>query len=568
VDDFHQHHDAGLTREQAQRQLDSVLKLLDYLGFEYKPSKTINVTRQCEYVGFVIDSEEGAVGITATRAASLRAAIADFRVQHGAARKAKDGKAARMSRRAVAQIIGKLQYVTRVVTGGQLHLQEGYAARDAFSDPETELNPSMRARWATSVDVDVGAAMLKELDFWDAELETLPSRPVYLKNVGAPSGFWTGVIAEDDEALDADGAFGISAEDIEVLTGDASGTMGGGWWRHERMAFRFQPEECAPIVSSNYRELKTAVAMLQRWGPRLRGRRVLIRTDNSTTASVVNSMSTQAPALQDLARDLYDVCREYGIIVSARHIAGLKNGLADRLSRLVRFASKAETDYGDWRFRHDEFEFLQAVIGRAFDIVACADALGENAHCERYCSHVDSVLERNLEGATVWANADWELLDELLPHFRKGYAAAPHDTAGVFIVPFWPQMAWWRHLRGFRVLAHYPKGTELFTAPGHSDGFLSDSDQSEPPPRRYCGTTNWPTVALYCPPAARTLHARSAGGALRGSGRRGGADDGAGAGETRLELRWAELSGIRERDLELVRALPARAVPRMRRADF
>ena len=150
-------------------------------------------------------------------------------------------------------------------------------------------------------------------------LLTMPGAPLYLDNTDVANGLWLGHITESDDVLDAEGIHGATALDVEVLTGDAAGRMGGGWWRTERMAFEFPIEQQAPNSSSNFREFATSVQMLKHWGEQLRGRRVLIRTDNITTAACINKRSSKFDTLRPLVQELLAVTKEFDLDVRASH---------------------------------------------------------------------------------------------------------------------------------------------------------------------------------------------------------------------------------------------------------
>jgi len=575
LDDFHLHHSIDASPEDARQQFRSVLLLLDSLGLVYKPSKSIWPTTECEYVGFVIDSVRRTVGITETRAASLRQEISDFLEQHPAGQQ--------VSRRGLARLTGKLQWVARVVAGGQHMLRGSYDSLQDFEDPTVALR-SVKSQWADKVLVRLSPRARAGMCAFEAALERLPGRPIFLENVEAANGFWEGFLPDSDDQLDADGVEGVSTEDVEVLTGDASGKMGGGWWRSKRYAFAFPPEEQAPARSSNFRELRTAVEMIRHWGPELRGRRVLLRTDNITTAASVNRLSTRHETLRPLVDELLELVQRFGIQLRARHIPGLRNWLADRLSRQIVLESRED---GDWRFRRDEFLHCQSRTGREFDTDACADPLGLNSHCERFHSRLDSTLDHTWAGHHTWCNADWQSLPDVLPHFRQAYASAPLSTSAVFVVPARPTAAWWRLLRGGQVIAFYPKGSDLFSAPGlglmsagadgrvarESGGGLSVTLLERARAlenRTSCGPTHWPVVVVSFAPAlppSDSLAAPSS--ALARGGRLGGVARGAQhrPGDV-LGLRQPELSGDASTDAMLMRQLRPRVVRELRRADF
>jgi hypothetical protein len=529
--------------------------LLDYLGFQYKPSKNIYPAREVEYIGFVINSEKRHVSITPDRAAKLIDAIDDFEAS---------SNASPPTRRELAGLIGQLQWVAQIAHGGQHHLQACYRARDAFLASDAArwegmtLTAAARARvqWAAHVRVAVDADVHKELRFWRELLTSRPRRRLYLNNLTVANGFWDGEIAETDEHLDRDGGDGVSAEDVEVFTGDAAGNAGGGWWRTRRMAVPFPLSERAPLKSSNFRELKTALAMLERWGPQLRGRRILVRTDNMTTMKVINKLTTASADLKPLAERIYALATEFDIDVRARHIPGLKNILADRLSRELFLRAG---DSGDIMLRRDEFAAIQRMQPRPFDMDACSDALGDNAHCECYFSFLDSCLEHSWKGKSVWCFPETHMIESTLRHFNAHFTSSPTDTSAAFLLPFWPQAPWWRLLRDFRVDAQYAKGAELFTEPGPPA-----QSQTAVPTRITSAATNYPMVVVSRPPVA---YGRGGGATARSwsSGAAGAAARDR-SGLERLALRERPLlTGYGSVDQGVVHRMPSRPVSRMRR---
>ena len=551
LDDFAMQHAAHLTEAECLEQFESVLTLLRELGLVFKQSKNVYPSTSALYVGFVIDSVAQTVNITEERARALAAEISALRQAAPAGTP--------VGRRTLAALIGKLQWVVQVVPHGQRLLLELYASRDAFCD-ESVRTRGLRAQWADGVTVALSAAADTELGDWLKRLAAMPGTPIYLTDLGMPSGFWKGRIPETDEELDREGNLGQSGEDVTVITGDASGRASGGWYLDRRMVHLFPPEECAPVRSSNYRELKTVLLMLQRWGAELRGRRVLVRTDNTTTACAVNRGFAKAEGLAEVAEAIRQLTSELQISLAARHVPGLKNGLADRLSRILHTVE--EPDRGDRRFRRDEFLRIQRAAGARFEVDACADVEGHNAHCRQFYSAADSALEHDWAGRLTWCHPDWELLPDLLGHFLREYAREPMTTAGVFVVPVWPGAKWWRRLRGFEVLDVYAEGSSLCTAP---ISVQTDSVQPGPVPREAAGGSPWLTAVL------RYGHrAGAAAGAQRqplpgGRGRPAPGGRAAVAGDE-LGVRQPVLSGDGAADEGLLRGLQPRLVRRLRRA--
>ena len=86
-----------------------------------------------------------------------------------------------------------------------------------------------------------------------------------------------------------------------------------------------------------------------------------------------------------------------------------------------------------------------------FTLDGCCDPSGSNSHVERFCSFVDSVLERDLRGEALWANPDYSdgrFVGRILRHFLEAYADVDYVTSGTFTLPAWVWALWWRLLRG------------------------------------------------------------------------------------------------------------------------
>ena len=82
------------------------------------------------------------------------------------------------------------------------------------------------------------------------------------------------------------------------------------------------PKELAPII--------LAVAM---WGPQGVGSKVCAQCDNMAVVYAINKKSGRDPTLANLLRLLALLCAVYDITLGARHLPGIKNTLADALSR-------------------------------------------------------------------------------------------------------------------------------------------------------------------------------------------------------------------------------------------
>ena len=482
VDDCVQRHSNSLTQAQALSQFQSVVRFLcEDLGVEVKRSKDILPCTAVDYTGIMIDTVEQTAYVTEERRLKYRQNTLDFLEKY------KPGD--QVSRRELASVIGKLQWAAQVIAGGQLKLTRCYWCRDLFCDSLLAQHGTAKQRWGKSVTVTFTPEACEDLKWWVDTLASDVKTKIYLSRHPLTSGFWKGLVREDDALLDRTSE---TEEGIIVFTTDASGFGGGGWWKNERLHKFYTIEEGPKYRSSNWREMDMVKSSLEHWGEQWRGRRVLVRCDNSVTVSSIQKGRVKVKTLHTLFSQLTEVCAKYDINLAARHIPGVANGLADRISRW-----KPKRDDGDWQLDHN-LVLKYADLTRSFDVDACADPLGRNAHAVRFWSALDSCLERSWAGLHVWCNPDFDMINEVVDHFKKGFTDDPTHSSVCFCVPVWFSQPFWRKLKGFRVLDFFPAGSEIFTSP---DYWVQSEHSPYPDKRVFRGVTKWGTVVLYHPPA-------------------------------------------------------------------
>ena len=212
--------------------------------------------------------------------------------------------------------------------------------------------------------------------------------------------------------------------------------------------------------------------------------------DNSTSCSIVRRQGSSTPELNALYERLRKVCEAKNIDIALRHIRGVDNVLADALSRYER-----GIDYSDWMFERAEYDWTEHQVGTKHQVDACCDPVGTNRLAPIFYSAVDDCVEYDWAGKDTWCNGDYNQLWRVLKHYKECRRRKPESTAATFCVPVWPTKPW-RLLRGFEVVALYPAGEELFTAPDwmklrHGDGtYKLDSV------RRKIKPTKWEVLTL------------------------------------------------------------------------
>ena len=81
-------------------------------------------------------------------------------------------------------------------------------------------------------------------------------------------------------------------------------------------------------------ELYAIVIAVETWAPKIAGKSVVLRTDNTATVSFINRMRGDIPAVMTLLRHLALTCLSFQILVKAVHVKGVNNIDSNLISRL------------------------------------------------------------------------------------------------------------------------------------------------------------------------------------------------------------------------------------------
>lgn len=120
--------------------------------------------------------------------------------------------------------------------------------------------------------------------------------------------------------------FDDAVRDVSLFS-DASGSFGcGAWWVHHWFQFEWPGSWkgrniTLPVV------LACAV-----WGPQWRGRMAVAHVDNKGAVAVLNSGCSKKGQIMHLMRSLFFIMAHYQILLSACHVPGAQNGIADAIS--------------------------------------------------------------------------------------------------------------------------------------------------------------------------------------------------------------------------------------------
>lgn len=367
------------------RERDLVLDTLRALGWYISVEKSSLVPeQQKQYLGFVVvtSGESPCVKVPGDK---LR------KVRHDVARLLKLAEAGPVSSKKVASVVGYCCSLTRAVIPARMYLRDVYRC----------LGGSARREQLISL----SPAALDNLRWWK------------------------------DHLADWNGKTLLPLPIDRTLTTDASEFGWGGHLDNILLA-RGSFDRTLRQSSSNKRELTAVLYSLRSFASNLQERSVLLLSDNSTVVAHVNNFGGRAASLDQISKQIHLFCAEKKISIRAKHIRGLDNVLADKLSR--------QRDPDDWTLKDHVFRRLERNWGpHTVDRFASF----ETAKTRRYNSRFN---DQQSEAVDCFSQ-DWKGENNYVcPPFRSIGRTIRHIVAcgadATLIAPFWPAQTWFHTL--------------------------------------------------------------------------------------------------------------------------
>lgn len=173
---------------------------------------------------------------------------------------------------------------------------------------------------------------------------------------------------------------------------------------------------------------------LEAFSATIAGQPLLVYTDNTANVAALNRGGSSDPTLSEIARHTLTRAWSLGIQVSAAHIAGKENVLADELSRV-------RVDYSDFKLHPALFERLCRQFFRpTHDLFATA----ANTQLPLFFSRLPQpgaaavdAFHQSWSQLRAYANPPFAIMGQVL---RKVLA----DQATIWLVaPVWTTAHWW-----------------------------------------------------------------------------------------------------------------------------
>lgn len=283
------------TRAACNTMYEALLSLLHELGFtvNMKPGKTEPPAQQQKFVGVLIDSVAMEARLDAEKLQQLRITLASFRHRKAA------------PRREVQSLAGLLNWVCKVVYGGRTFLRR---ILDAMGSGTA---PSQRLR--------LGGGFQRDVAWWLTSLTLFNGKALILPALRTrPREFQT-----DAEGSGAVGVF---------LFGGYVGLT------HQALKQLLPKETPPPGLHISVYETFAVLVAVRLFPEAVRNQHLCLRSDNTTTVAAVNKMTCTAgePSKTHIMRTLrrlFTASVQLNFRLTAQHVRGVDNGLADALSR-------------------------------------------------------------------------------------------------------------------------------------------------------------------------------------------------------------------------------------------
>ena len=367
----------------AAQHLEVLTHILQCLGFIINTEKSVmSPTQELEFLGMLVNTNTLLLSLPADKVKQIRAEA--IRISNMAS----------LSARLLSHFLGKLSAATQAIPPAPLFyrcLQRDLqiALINSNQDYEIPLSLSQPSR--------------EELSWWRENLPKWNGKPLKHKSEQ--------VIISSDASLLGWGA------------ACAKNRTGGAWSVQEQ------------TMHINSLELLAAMLAAKTFLKDTSGVSVLLQLDNATAVAYINNMGgTVSCQLTDLAKELWMWALNKDIILTAQHIPGVSNTVADMESRTVH-------DRSDWMLRPRTFQAIMEAFG-PLDVDLFASRLTHQIprffswRPDPLAEAVDA-LQQDWGLLKGFANPPWCLIGRVLSQVRRQQAQL------VLVAPVWRGQTWY-----------------------------------------------------------------------------------------------------------------------------
>ena len=375
----------GDTKDECLSNVSDTVALLTKLGFLIHPDKSVLVPVQMiTFLGFILDSIQMLVRPTLEKAQKLKTTCEKLLTKP------------EVTVQELAEAIGIIVSNFPGVEFGPLFY------RGLERDKHCALKQS---KGNFSSKLQLSSAAIAELNWWRENIESATNHVTH----GNPDI----IITTDASTL----GWGAVLENQSI----------GGQWT--------EAEACHHI---NYLELLATFLALKSFCKNSSKVHVRLRSDNTTTVAYINSMGgMQSLQCDRLTKEIWLWCMQREIWVSASHVPGKSNILADKASRQFH-------DNTEWMLRPDLFLSIAQLWGTP-DIDLFASRL--NAQLQCYVSWKPDPGASFTDAFTIpWTDHFFYAFPPFSIILRCVQKIEQEEAEGMLVVPNWPTQPWYTKL--------------------------------------------------------------------------------------------------------------------------
>ena len=260
-----------------------LLDTFSYLNVPVAPEKVEGPATSLTFLGLELDTERLEIRLPDNKRTAYLHRVSSILTS---------GK---VSKRELASVLGNLSFATQAIPAGRTFLRRLYDL-----DRATHALPPFKVLCIPQTASD-------DLKWWQSTLETWDGKSFFLLDK------WTPIA------------------DLQLQT-DASGTLGyGAFYAGRWLHGSWRPSQESQSIQ--FKELYAIVVACSTWASAWQRLRIQFQCDNSAVVDCIRSGTCRSADVMSLIRALYSLCVKYNFLVSAIHIPGVSNQIADSLSR-------------------------------------------------------------------------------------------------------------------------------------------------------------------------------------------------------------------------------------------
>ena len=261
---------------------DKAINLLTQLGFEINWKKIEPPTQSIDFLGVHINTVSRTLSLPANKLVEFQKLVSKWTLK------------CRASKKEIQKFLGKMNWAARVVRGGRTFMRR-------LIDLTCKLRAPHHRIW-------LGKEARADILWWKDGLSVFHGSTKFVADMPPPSThFWS------DSCRSGGGAI-----------------CGNDW-------FYVNYSVDHPKLVDNHincLELATVLFSARRWGHLWSGKHIIVKCDNSASVYAINKGTSRAPVFMELLRELFWLSEKYAFRLSASHIKGDFNFVADAISQL------------------------------------------------------------------------------------------------------------------------------------------------------------------------------------------------------------------------------------------